>query len=47
MRARNARWWFATVLVAAPLLGPFAQAAQKDLAKLTVGYTPISGAALR
>ena len=46
MRARDKRCWFAIFLVAATLLGPHAQAAQKDLAKLTVGYTPISGAAL-
>jgi ABC-type nitrate/sulfonate/bicarbonate transport system substrate-binding protein len=42
----KARWWNAVFLVAAFLLGVSAHAAQKDLQKLTVGYTPIAGAAL-
>ena len=46
MKARNKRWWFAIFLVTASLLGFTAQAAQKDLQKLTVGYTPIAGASL-
>jgi ABC-type nitrate/sulfonate/bicarbonate transport system substrate-binding protein len=46
MKARDARWWFATFLIAATFLSVSAGAAQKDLQKLTVGYTPISGAAL-
>ena len=46
MKARDLRWWFATLLVTASWLGVCAQAAQKDLQRLTVGYTPIAGAAL-
>ena len=46
MKVRNVRWWFAILLVTASLLGFTAQAAQKDLQKLTVGYTPIAGASL-
>src|SRR6516162_582315 len=46
MKARNKRWWFAILLVTASLLGFTVQAAQKDLQKLTVGYTPIAGASL-
>jgi ABC-type nitrate/sulfonate/bicarbonate transport system substrate-binding protein len=45
-QARNKRWWFATFLLTATLLSVPSQAAQKDLQKLTVGYTPIAGASL-
>jgi NitT/TauT family transport system substrate-binding protein len=46
MKAINARWWFATFLVMTLLPNVRSDAAQKDLQKLTVGYTPISGAAI-
>jgi ABC-type nitrate/sulfonate/bicarbonate transport system substrate-binding protein len=46
MKARDPRWWFTIFLVSATLLSIRAHAAQKDLQKLTVGYTPISGAAI-
>jgi ABC-type nitrate/sulfonate/bicarbonate transport system substrate-binding protein len=46
MKARNERWWFVIFVVTASLLGFTAQAAQKDLQRLTVGYTPIAGASL-
>jgi ABC-type nitrate/sulfonate/bicarbonate transport system substrate-binding protein len=46
MEARIGRWWFSSFLVAALVLSVDGQAGQKDLQKLTVGYTPISGAAL-
>jgi NitT/TauT family transport system substrate-binding protein len=54
MIARDSRRWFRFFLIAAviwsvcpyPGLLASAQAAQKDLQKLTAGYTPISGAAL-
>jgi ABC-type nitrate/sulfonate/bicarbonate transport system substrate-binding protein len=46
MKARNTGLWFAIFLVTAWLLGFTARAAQKDLQKLTVGYTPIAGASL-
>ena len=46
MEARDGHWWFAIFLVTALVLSVDAQAGQKDLQKLTVGYTPISGAAL-
>jgi len=46
MKARQARRLFAIFLAAATFVGVHAQAAQKDLQKLTVGYTPISGAAI-
>ena len=46
MKARDTRWMFATFLIAAFFLSVGAQAAQKELQKLTVGYTPISGAAI-
>ena len=45
MKARDA-WAFATFLITASLLSVGAQAAQKDFQRLTVGYTPISGAAI-
>ena len=51
MKAMHARWWFSRLLLTAYILSVFSQAgwgatAQKDLQKLTVGYTPISGAAI-
>lgn len=46
MKARDPRWWFITFLTTASLLSVCAQAAQKDLQRLTVGYTPIGGAAI-
>ena len=46
MKARDRRWWLAIFVVAALLLSVRSQAAQKELQKLTVGYTPISGAAI-
>ena len=46
MKMRSKRWWIAIFLLTASLLGVRAQAAQKDLQKLTVGYTPIAGASL-
>jgi ABC-type nitrate/sulfonate/bicarbonate transport system substrate-binding protein len=46
METRDRRWWFAISLVTALILIVDARAGQKDLQKLTVGYTPISGAAL-
>src|ERR671918_2586574 len=46
MIARDARCWFKVFLVTGIILCADARAAQKDLQKLTVGYTPISGAAL-
>jgi ABC-type nitrate/sulfonate/bicarbonate transport system substrate-binding protein len=46
MIARGPRWWLAIFLVTLPVLCVDVRAGQKDLQKLTVGYTPISGAAL-
>jgi NitT/TauT family transport system substrate-binding protein len=46
METRNSRWWFVVCFIAASFLSVVAQAAQKDSQRLTVGYTPISGAAL-
>jgi ABC-type nitrate/sulfonate/bicarbonate transport system substrate-binding protein len=54
MKARNPRCWFILSLIAATLLSvcsqaglsAIAHAAQKELQKLTVGYTPIAGASL-
>src|SRR3989442_10510086 len=46
MESRDRRWWFAISLITALFLSISAQAAQKDLQKLTVGYTPIAGASL-
>ena len=45
MQESIARWWFVS-LVTLVALGAVAQAGQKDLHRLTVGYTPISGAAI-
>jgi NitT/TauT family transport system substrate-binding protein len=46
MKARSARWCFAILLTAGFCSSVGGEAAQKDLQKLTVGYTPISGATL-
>ena len=46
MNARNSRWWFIISLIAVTFFSVCVQAAQKDLQKLTVGYTPIAGASL-
>jgi ABC-type nitrate/sulfonate/bicarbonate transport system substrate-binding protein len=46
MRANHTRWWFTIFLIAVTVLSSRARAAEKDLQKLTVGYTPIAGAAL-
>jgi NitT/TauT family transport system substrate-binding protein len=46
MKAIYARWWFAILLITATFLSVSAGAGQKELQKLTVGYTPISGAAI-
>lgn len=46
MKAGNRRWWFAIFLISVMLESVGAHAAQKDLQKLTIGYTPISGAAI-
>src|SRR4029450_9139837 len=45
MKARDA-WAFATFLITAFFLSVGAHAGQKDCQKLTVGYTPIGGAAI-
>jgi NitT/TauT family transport system substrate-binding protein len=45
-KARHPRWWFVTFLITAFFLSVAAHAGQKDLQKLTVGYTPISGASI-
>src|ERR671922_2636487 len=47
MTTKTVRWWLAMYLiVVASLSSVPAQAGQKDLLKLTVGYTPIAAAAL-
>ncbi len=46
MKARDLHGWLAVFMVAALLLSVRSQAAQKELQKLTVGYTPISGASI-
>ena len=46
MKARDARWCFTIFLVTTLLLSVRSEAAQKELQRLTVGYTPISGAAI-
>lgn len=46
MKARGSRWWFVVFLIASSFASVRAEAAQKELQRLTVGYTPISGAAL-
>ena len=45
MKARNLRW-FVLFFVVGSLWSGGAGAAQRNLLKLTIGYTPISGAAL-
>jgi ABC-type nitrate/sulfonate/bicarbonate transport system substrate-binding protein len=46
MNARNSRWGFIISLIAATFFSVCVQAAQKDLQRLTIGYTPIAGASL-
>src|SRR4030095_16509796 len=46
MKVRDVRWWFAAFLLFTSLLSVGAQAGQRDFQRLTVGYTPISGAAI-
>jgi NitT/TauT family transport system substrate-binding protein len=46
MKAKLARWSFVIFLLSAFFPSTIVEGAQKDLPKLTVGYTPISGAAL-
>ena len=46
MRARGSYFWFAIVLAVATFSSIYVEAAQRELVKLTVGYTPISGATL-
>lgn len=46
MKTRKAGWWVVLCAVIALVSTGAAGAAQRDLLKLTVGYTPISGAAL-
>lgn len=46
MKAKTMRSWLGMFLIVASLLSISAQAGQKELLKLTVGYTPIAGAAL-
>jgi ABC-type nitrate/sulfonate/bicarbonate transport system substrate-binding protein len=46
MKVQRTYWWFVTFLFTGFFLSVGAQAAQKDFQRLTVGYTPISGAAI-
>ena len=46
MEARRSHCWFVTFLIITSLLNVVAEAGQRDLQRLTVGYTPISGAAI-
>ena len=46
MKARGSRRWFAVLLIASSVASVRAGAGQRELQKLTVGFTPISGAAL-
>ena len=46
MNMKTSFRWIAVMLMVSSLAGVGAQAAQKELQKLTVGYTPIAGAAL-
>ena len=46
MNAKGSHWWFAVFVIIISLSSAHAAAAQRDLLKLTVGYTPISGATL-
>jgi ABC-type nitrate/sulfonate/bicarbonate transport system substrate-binding protein len=46
MKAKGSRFWFAIFLTVATFSTIGVEAAQRELIKLTVGYTPISGATL-
>jgi len=46
MKAKGSRFWFAIFLTVATFSSIHVEAAQRELIKLTVGYTPISGATL-
>src|SRR5438067_13865744 len=46
MKVKNTRSWLAIFLITTTFLNVRAQAAQRDLHRLTVGYTPIAGASL-
>jgi ABC-type nitrate/sulfonate/bicarbonate transport system substrate-binding protein len=46
MRAKHTRRWFKIFLIAVVIISFRAEAAEKELQKLTTGYTPIAGAAL-
>src|SRR5258706_12531453 len=54
MKVKFSRYWFSCSLIAAtlfsvflqPATAPGAQGGQKELLKMTVGYTPIAGATL-
>jgi NitT/TauT family transport system substrate-binding protein len=46
MKTSDRRWWSGILLIILILASVGAQAGQKDLQKLTIGYTPISGAAI-
>ena len=46
MIKKGTHWWFAIFLISATFLSVGAHAGQKDFQKLTVGYTPIGGAAI-
>jgi len=46
MEARRFHCWFVTFLVVTSLLNVVAEPGQRDLQKLTVGYTPVSGASI-
>lgn len=46
MRAKRALFWFAILVTVASFSTTGVEAAQRELIKLTVGYTPISGATL-
>src|SRR5437667_8536954 len=46
MKLKYVRWWSSLFLIITVVLNIKAQAAQRDLLRMTVGYTPIAGAAL-
>ena len=46
MNMKTSLRWIAVMLMVSSFAGVGVEAAQKELQKLTVGYTPISGAAL-
>ena len=46
MRAKRALFWFAILVTVATFSTIAVEAAQREVIKLTVGYTPISGATL-